>query len=168
MYILETEKLKLRKMNINDVDNLMEIFSDPIAMQYYPSTYPKEVAQKWINWNLENYEKHQSGLWICELIEDGTFVGQCGIIPQVVDEIEEMEIGYLFVREFWGKGLATEAAIAVKDYGFNTIGLNRLVATIYHKNTPSIKLAERIGMTFEKRTFVGKSDDLIYSIHKNK
>jgi RimJ/RimL family protein N-acetyltransferase len=168
MYILETENLKLRKMNINDVENLMKIFSDPIAMQYYPSTYPKEVALKWINWNLVNYEKHQSGLWICELKEDGTFVGQCGIIPQVVDDVEEMEIGYLFVRDYWGKGLATEAAIAVRDYGFNNLGLQRLIATIYHKNTPSVKLAERIGMTFEKRTFVGKSDDFIYSIHQPK
>lgn len=165
MYILETNRLRLRQMDKSDVDNLMKIFSDPVAMQYYPSTYPREAAVKWIEWNIANYKKHLTGLWICELKQDGSFVGQCGIIPQFVDEVEEMEIGYLFVRDYWGMGLALEAANAVKEYGFSTLGLARIIATIYHKNMPSIKLAERLGMEYEKRTFVGKSDDYIYSIH---
>ncbi|MCT8138505.1 GNAT family N-acetyltransferase [Anaerobacillus sp. CMMVII] len=167
MYILETARLTFRKMVEADVDLIMEIFSDPIAMQYYPSTYPREVALKWIHWNMKNYEEVGTGLWICELKDDRSFVGQCGIIPQIVDEKQEMEIGYLFVRKHWGKGLATEAAIATLNYGFKELGFSRLIATIYHKNEPSIRLAERIGMKFEKRTFVGKSDDVIYSIQKN-
>lgn len=166
MYILETDRLRLRQMDKNDVDNLMLIFSDPIAMQYYPSTFPIEAAEKWIGWNIASYNKHNTGLWICELKQDGTFVGQCGIIPQVVDEVQEMEIGYLFVRDFWGMGLAFEAANSVKEHGFSTLGLTRLIATIYHKNSPSIKLAKRLGMKYEKRTLVGKSDDYIYSIHR--
>lgn len=166
MYILETERLKFREMNSSDADNLLEIFSDPIAMQYYPSTYPREIAEKWIELNQSFYREHGTGLWICELKETGAFVGQCGIVPQTVDGQQEMEIGYLFVRHYWGRGLATEAATAVRDFGFNTLGLHRLVATIYHLNTPSMKVAERIGMKYEKRTFVGSSDDVIYSIHK--
>lgn len=164
MYILETKRLRLREMDKNDGDNLMKIFSDPVAMQNYPTTLTREATEKWINWNIASYKKHNTGLWICELKQDGTFVGQCGIIPQVVDEVQEMEIGYLFVRDFWGMGLAFEAASSVKEYGFSTLGLTRLIATIYHKNIPSIKLAERLGMKYEKRTFVGKSDDYIYSI----
>jgi RimJ/RimL family protein N-acetyltransferase len=167
MFLLESERLRFRQMGVDDLDKLMEIFSDPIAMQYYPSTLSRELAIKWIEWNISNYEKHGTGLWICELKKDGSFVGQCGIIPQVVDGQQEWEIGYLLVRNYWGRGLATEAAIALLEYGFNTLGLTRLIATIYHENTPSIKVAERIGMKFEKRTFVGKSDDVIYSIHKN-
>jgi len=166
MYILETERLKFRQMGNNDVDHLMEIFADPVTMQYYPSTLSRDDAMKWINWNINNYEKHGTGLWICELKEDEDFVGQCGIIPQIVDGNQEMEVGYLLVRKYWGKGLATEAAKALIDFGFNNLGLERLIATIYHKNTPSIRVAERIGMKFEKRTFVGKSDDVIYTIQK--
>ena len=168
MYIIETDRLRLREMTADDADHLMEIFGDPIAMRYYPSTLPREVALKWIEWNRENYNVYRSGMWACELKEDGAFAGQCGIIPQTVDGVEEMEIGYLFVRSYWGRGLATEAARAVMNYGFHTLGLNRLIATIYHKNEPSVKLAQRIGMTFEKRTFVGegRSDDLIYAIHR--
>lgn len=166
MYILETERMKLRELTMDDVDNLMEIFSDPIAMRYYPSTFPREGAVKWIEINQSFYRDCGTGLWACELKETGAFVGQCGIIPQTVDGQPEMEIGYLFVREYWGRGLATEAAAAVRDYGFSVMGLKRMVATIYHTNAPSMKVAERIGMTFEKRTFVGKSDDVIYAISR--
>lgn len=166
MYVLESERLKFREMTLNDVDHLMEIFSDPVAMQYYPSTFPREIAAKWIEANQAFYREHGVGLWICELKETGEFVGQCGIIPQVVDGQPEMEVGYLFVRNHWGKGLATEAAMAARDYGFYTMGFPRLVATIFHRNTPSMKVAERIGMKFEKRTFVGSSDDVIYSMQR--
>ena len=167
MYVLETERLKFRQMEHKDVDLLMEIFADPIAMKYYPSTLSREHAMKWIDWNIQSYELHGIGLWICELKENGTFIGQCGIIPQVVDGQEEMEVGYLLARKHWGQGYATEAAKALIDFGFNELGLTRIIATIYHKNDPSMRVAERIGMKFEKRTFVGKSDDVIYSIHKN-
>lgn len=166
MIMLETERLLFRRMTLDDVDCLMEIFSDPIAMQYYPSTLSRGLAQKWIEWNIEKYEEHGFGLWICELKSDGGFVGQCGIIPQVVDEIDEREIGYLLARKHWKKGLATEAASAVRDYGFDNLGIHRLIATIYHKNIPSIRVAERLRMKFEKRTFVGTSDDVIYYIDK--
>ncbi|MFV8827815.1 GNAT family N-acetyltransferase [Alkalihalobacterium sp. APHAB7] len=165
MTILGTERLILRKMTDQDEDHLMKIFSDPIAMQYYTSTKTREDARKWINWNIKNYEKHQSGLWMCELKDTGTFVGQCGIVPQIVDGQEEMEIGYLFVRDYWGEGFATEAASAVRDYGWNKLQLSRLISMIYKYNTPSIKVAERIGMVFVKETNIKDRPTFIYSVN---
>jgi RimJ/RimL family protein N-acetyltransferase len=167
MTVIKTERLTLRQMDFHDEDNLMKIFSDPIAMRFYPSTKTREDAKKWIQWNLNNYEKHNSGLWICEYKENGDFVGMCGIVPQIVDEQHEMEIGYLLVREHWGKGLATEAAKASRDFGFNVLGLNRLISMIYKPNTPSIRVAERVGMTFEKETLIRGRETLIYSIEKS-
>lgn len=166
MRILQSERMNLREMNENDADNLMEIFGDPVAMRYYPSTFPREIAIKWIALNRSYYEKYGCGMWMCELKETGGFVGQCGIVPQTVDGVAEMEIGYLFVPKHWRRGLATEAALAVRDFGFYVLGFERLIATIYHTNAPSVKIAERIGMKFEKRTFVGSSDDLIYGISR--
>ncbi|WP_216827606.1 GNAT family N-acetyltransferase [Alkalihalobacterium elongatum] len=165
MTILETERLTLRKMNDQDEDHLMMIFSDPIAMQYYKSTKTREEARKWINWNIKNYEIHHSGLWICELKGAGAFIGQCGIVPQIVDGQKEMEIGYLFVRDYWGQGYATEAASAVRDYGWNKLQLSRLISMINKYNTPSIKVAERIGMSLEKEKNIKDRPTLIYSIH---
>ncbi|OLO39411.1 GNAT family N-acetyltransferase [Alkalihalophilus pseudofirmus] len=156
--------MTLREMNLQDEERLMEIFSDPIAMQYYTSTKTKEEAQKWINWNIKNYENYGVGLWICELKETGTFVGQCGIVPQMVDGKNEMEIGYLFVRNYWHRGLATEAALAVRDFGWKKLQLSRLISMIYERNIPSIKVAERIGMSLDKETLIKDRPTLIYSI----
>ncbi|MFT4417197.1 GNAT family N-acetyltransferase [Fredinandcohnia humi] len=163
--MIVTERLRLREMTKNDEENLMEIFSDPIAMQYYPSTKTREDAQRWIQWNLDNYQKHGAGLWICEVKENGMFVGQCGIVPQIVDGVPEMEIGYLFARTHWGNGYATEAAVAAKDFGFKELHQPKLISMIYKPNTPSIKVAERVGMTLEKETLIKGRETLIYSIH---
>ncbi|WP_078544503.1 GNAT family N-acetyltransferase [Litchfieldia alkalitelluris] len=165
MVSIETERLMLRQMHINDIGNLMKIFSDPIAMQYYTSTKTREDAEKWISWNLSNYEKIGVGLWICELKDDNTFVGQCGIIPQVVDGENELEIGYLFTREYWGKGYATEAAIASKNYGFEKLRAKRLISMIRH-NIPSVRVAERIGMVFEKETLIKNRKTYIYAVNR--
>lgn len=77
-------------------------------------------------------------------------IGYCGLCKIVVDNEPEVEIGYRFAREFWGQGFATEAAIAVRDYGFNTLNLSRLIAIIDPANTRSIRVAEKIGMQYEK------------------
>ncbi|OCA91508.1 hypothetical protein A8F94_01355 [Bacillus sp. FJAT-27225] len=156
----------MREMNSQDTNHLMSIFSDSIAMQFYPATKTMEEADKWITWNLDLYKNYGAGLWICERKDDGTFTGQCGIVPQVVDDVNELEIGYLFAREHWGKGYATEAALAVKNYGFGQLGLNRLISMIFYKNQPSIRVAERIGMVLEKRTSVKDRETLIYSVCK--
>ena len=103
----------------------MQIFADPVAMRYYPSTKTEEEAKTWITNQIQNYNTYGYGLWAVILKENNEFVGQVGLIPQIVDDREEVEIGYLFVREFWGRGLATEAAIACRDYGFYTLGRDR-------------------------------------------
>ncbi|WP_018923127.1 GNAT family N-acetyltransferase [Salsuginibacillus kocurii] len=166
MIILETKRMQLREMTEQDVDLLMEIFSDPVTMRYYPSTKTRAEAERWIRWNQRNYKETGAGLWICEHKETGTFLGQCGIVPQRVDEVIESEIGYLFVRKQWGQGFATEAAEAVKQQGFQIMGIKRFISIILTENIPSIKVAERIGMSFEKKHIRKGRDMFIYSIEK--
>ncbi|MFP3878717.1 GNAT family N-acetyltransferase, partial [Bacillus paralicheniformis] len=146
--IMKTDRMILRKMRRDDAENLLEIFSDPTAMEYYPST--KNEKQQWIDWTLENYEKHGTGLWVAEHKQTGEFLGQCGIVPQEVEGSDEMEIGYLFKRSVWKNGYATEAASACKQYGFESFHLKKIVSLPDAKNLPSRKVAERIGMTLEK------------------
>lgn len=163
-FVLSTERLNVRKMNKNDKQNLLEIFSDPIAMKYYPSTKDEQETEKWINWTISNYSNFGSGLWIVEEKETGEFLGQCGIVLQKVDGIVEMEIGYLFARRAWGNGYATEAALACKKYGFEELGLTRMISLIDAGNAPSIRVAERIGMNWEKRINKWGKDLDVYSI----
>jgi RimJ/RimL family protein N-acetyltransferase len=139
------------------VDALMGIFSDPEAMRYYPSTKSRVEAEYWLRWVRQSYEENGFGLWAAILKETGEFTGQCGLMPQEVEDRREVEIGYLFLRRFWKRGLATEAASASRDYGFIVLGRDRLVSLIDAANVPSKRVAERIGMRFEKKvTWHGK------------
>ncbi|WP_417006702.1 GNAT family N-acetyltransferase [Aquibacillus salsiterrae] len=148
--MLKTNRLNIRKMIESDKTNLLKIFSDPVAMEFYPDTKNEEETIRWINWTINNYDKFGVGLWVVESLKTGQFLGQCGIVPQKVDGEVQMEIGYTFIRQFWGNGYATEAAVACKDYGFSVLKLPRLISLIDPLNKASIKVAKRMGMTFEK------------------
>ncbi|WP_229683268.1 GNAT family N-acetyltransferase [Virgibacillus oceani] len=164
--IVTTERLQLREMNMEDTDNLMKIFSDPEAMTYYPSTKTKEEAEKWIAWTLNNYASFGVGLWIVEDKHTGEFLGQCGIVPQKVEEKVEMEIGYLFARSVWGNGYATEAALACKQYGLEVLAYPKMVSLIDLHNQPSIKVAERIGMKRESILYKWDKDNYVYACYQ--
>ncbi|PLR66274.1 MULTISPECIES: GNAT family N-acetyltransferase [Bacillaceae] len=163
-FVLSTKRLNLRKMNKHDVKNLMEIFSDPEAMRYYPSTKDEKQTLEWIEWTLNNYIKYGTGLWIVEDKQTGDFLGQCGIVPQEVDNVIEMEIGYLFAKRVWGNGYATEAAIACKKYGFEQLNLKKMVSLPDVNNLPSARVAERIGMKAEKTIKKWGKDVFVYSV----
>jgi RimJ/RimL family protein N-acetyltransferase len=102
--VLETERMALRRMKMADVDNLMGIFSDPEAMRYYPATKSREEAEAWVRWTLGSYRDHGFGQWVAILKDSGEFAGQCGLTVQEVEGKQEVEIGYLFLRRFWGRG----------------------------------------------------------------
>jgi RimJ/RimL family protein N-acetyltransferase len=161
---LETRRLARREMVPDDVDNLMLIFSDPGAMRYYPSTKTRQEAERWIRWVTESYEEDGFGLWVWELKETGEFAGQCGLMAQEVEGRREVEVGYLFVRKLWGRGLATEAARASRDWGFEQLGRRRLVSLINPSNVPSRRVAEKIGMTLEKEFEWHGRPTYVYSV----
>lgn len=161
-----TERLNLRKMTPHDVPNLLQIFSDPVAMRYYPSTRNEEETMGWIHRTLDNYDTYGVGFWVVEEKLRGRFLGQCGIIPQELDGIRQMEIAYLLVRREWGQGYATEAASACKQYGFETMGYNKLISLIDVNNTPSMRVAERIGMRVEQTIIKWGEEVRVYSISR--
>ncbi len=162
--VMTTERLNLRKMTTDDVQNLMTIFTDREAMRYYPSTMNEEETLGWINRTLSNYEKLGVGFWIVEDKLTGRFLGQCGIIPQEFDGADVMEIAYLFVRKEWGKGYATESAKACKEYGLQSMGLQKMFSFIDANNTQSARVAERNGMHVEKIITKCGKKVLVYSV----
>jgi len=149
--VLGTERLILRELTPHDVDALLEVFSDPEAMEYFPSTKTAAETRAWIDMNRASYRERQFGLWAAILRETDEFVGQAGLVVQPdVDGEDEIEIGYTLARRFWGRGLATEAARACRDHGFGSLGLARLVSLIDPGNSASVRVAEKIGMHPEK------------------
>lgn len=165
--VLETERMFLRRMEMDDVDNLMGIFSDPEAMRYYPATKSREEAGGWVRRVRDSYEENGFGLYAAVLKEPDEFAGQCGLVPQEVEGEREVEIGYLFLRKFWGKGLATEAAAACRDYGFDRLGLDRLVSLIDPANLASRRVAEKVGMKLEKRIEKWEKTICVYAIGRD-
>ena len=164
MKVLETERLILRQLEVSDVDALMGIFSDPEAMRYYPGTKSRTEAEEWVRRFQESYRERGFGLWAAIFKGSGEFAGQCGLVAQEVDGRDEVEIGYLFLRRFWGQGLATEAARACRDYGFGTFGYDRFVSLIDPSNLASRRVAEKVGMKLEKHTHKWGKKICVYAI----
>jgi ribosomal-protein-alanine N-acetyltransferase len=142
--VIETERLLLRELTPADVDGLLQIFGDPVAMWAYPSTKDRAQTEGWIRWATDSYAQNGWGLWAITRREDGRFLGDCGPMMQPVEGVDVAELGYHVVRAQWGKGYATEAALACRDWFFANTSRDRLVSIIWPPNLASRRVAERV------------------------
>jgi RimJ/RimL family protein N-acetyltransferase len=161
--IAETDRIALRPFEPADLGELAEILADPEVMRFSGGgPWSRERTKRFIQGCVEDYseERWGFGLWAVVHKEDARLIGYCGLSRfDDVDGAPEVEIGYRLSREYWGRGLATEAARAVRDYAFSRLGLKRLISMIERENTASIRVAEKIGMTCEKE--IRKWDRLV-------
>lgn len=144
--ILETPRLALREMVVGDVEAFLPIFSDPETMTFYPKPFDRAMVEEWIEKFRLRYERDGYGLWTMILHVTGEIIGDCGVLNQELDWGIEIEIGYHVRRDLWGRGYATEAAAACRDYGFDVLGRERLVSLIRPQNVASKRVAEKIGL----------------------
>jgi ribosomal-protein-alanine N-acetyltransferase len=169
MIILETQRLLLRRFVINDLDLLFTFYRDPDVVKYIPDaprTY--EETREELEWFLNGHPKFpELGLWATIYKETGQFIGRCGLLPWTIDGQQEVEVAFALSKAYWGQGLATEAAGALVQYGFNHLQLSRLICTIEHDNKASMRVAIKIGMTFEKEGKDEIGTFLIYSVDKS-
>jgi len=162
--ILETERLSLREITADDLDDLLEIWGDPEAMRLFPRTLDHQAMREWIERNQRRYEEHGHGLWAVILRSEQKLVGDCGLAVQEVGGVEELEVGYHFNRKYWGRGFATEAARACMDYAFERLGRRRIISMIRPENAPSRRVAERNGLRIEKEVFWRGYQHYVYAI----
>ncbi|MFE6507194.1 GNAT family N-acetyltransferase [Nocardioides sp. NPDC057767] len=144
------ERLRFREMTTSDLDDIASLLGDERVMRFYPRPKTRPEALAWIEWSRRNYARDGFGLWVIEDL-DGSFVGDCGLTWQMVDGQEELEVGYHIVPERQGAGLATEGAAACRDFAAER-GIPRLIAITNPENVPSQRVAEKIGMTWERST----------------
>jgi len=126
-----------------------------------PPPFDRADVENWIARNRYRYAKDGHGLWAMILKSTGELIGDCGLTVQDVDGAKEVEIGYHVRRDHWGRGLATEAACACRDYGFSRYA-NRLVSIIRPENLPSRRVAEKIGMNVWKEVLRATLPHLVY------
>ena len=165
--IIETERLQLRKFVLDDVDALARVISDPETMRYYPAPFDRSGVLEWIQRNVRRYALDGHGLWAMVLKESGEMIGDAGLTRQSVDGADEIECGYHLRRDYWGKGLATEAARACRDYGFAHLKVDHIISLIRPDNWPSRRVAERNGMTVWKEVVWRDLPHCVYVIRRS-
>lgn len=154
--VIETPRLILREFQPPDADALARVISDPETMRFYPAPFDRAGVEDWITRNIRRYEKNGHGLLALDLKATGEMIGDCGITLQEVDGEFLPEIGYHLRRDMWGQGLATEAARACRDYGFEHLKAEFLTSLIRPENLASRRVAERNGMKVWKQSYAGR------------
>ena len=169
MIILETERLILRRLVMEDLDALFALYSDPEIRRYFPEgTLTYEETKEELEWFLNGHPRHpELGLWATIYKPTKQFIGRRGLLPWTIEEREEVEVAYLIDKTFWRQGLGAEAAQAIAQYGFNTLGLSRLICMIDPANQASQNVARKLGMTLEKEMEDEKGPFLLYAKSKS-
>jgi RimJ/RimL family protein N-acetyltransferase len=165
---IATERLTLRPFKVDDIDSAFGVLGDERTMSYYRQPYSREEVERILKKNIETFEKWGYGLFAVIEQSSDHFIGDCGITIQIIDGVEEFEIGYRIGRYYWGLGYGPEAAKAIRDYGFNRLGLKKLCSYMPSDHTQSRRVAEKIGMKFEKEFRNPRNRDLpttVYSIY---
>lgn len=149
---LNTERLRLRRYRRDDFENAYRLTSDPRVMRYYPAPYDRDRVTRMIDNVLRSYGELGYSVLVVERRSDGAFLGQIGLLHwDDVDGREDVEVAYMLAAEAWGNGYATEAARACRDWAFERLDVDRVVSFIAIANEPSMRVAERNGMTRIKR-----------------
>ena len=147
--IIETERLFLREMDMNDYEALYRVLADAEIMQHYPYVFDEERVRAWIGRNMKRYQANGFGLWAVCLKESGEMIGDCGLTLQNINGEMLPEIGYHIRRDCQRRGYAREAAGAVRDWAFANTDYPALYSYCKYTNGPSIRTAESIGMHFD-------------------
>ncbi len=148
--ILETDRLFLREMNIDDFDALFKVLADRDIMQHYPYTFDEKRVSDWIERNMNRYRENGFGLWAVCLKDTREMIGDCGLTLQIIEGEMLPEIGYHIRADHQRKGYAKEATAAVRDWAFANTDYPALYSYCKYTNVGSYKTAESIGMHFEK------------------
>ena len=167
--VLETKRLILRELNVDDADYFYELNVDPLVIQYTGDTEFENInaARLFLEkYSANNYGKYNCGRWAVILKTSKEWLGWCGIKYMPVPD--EFDIGYRFFRKYWGNGYATESAIACLEYGFDQLKINKIVGHAMKENIASIKVLEKIGMKYEKDILMDGEHAVLYVKEKSK
>jgi RimJ/RimL family protein N-acetyltransferase len=137
---------------MGDLDDIHEIYGDPLAMEFFPSTKSREELVSLVDRTRAAQERDGTGFFAMCSRETGEFLGQCGLLWQDVDGEEELEIGYACKRRHWGRGYASEGALCLRDIAFDLHGREHVISLIRPGHEASFGVARRMGMTLWKES----------------
>lgn len=167
--ILETDRLILRRLRPDDLDGLFALYRDPDVRRYFPEgTLTFAETQAELDWFVGGGDPAhpELGLWATIHKESQSFIGRCGLIPWTIDDKLEIEIAYLLAPSYWGQGLGSEIARGLVRYGFEALGLSRLIALIDPDNDASRRTALAAGLHHERDQMLDGTNCCIYAINR--
>jgi RimJ/RimL family protein N-acetyltransferase len=151
MTVLETERLRLRRLTVDDAEFILRLLNEPSFLRFIGDRGVRTLddARAYVlNGPVASYEQFGFGLYLTTLKGFGTQIGMCGLLKR--DALDDVDIGFAFLPEFWSKGFAIEAATAVMEHARRDFGLQRIVAVTNPDNVGSIRLLEKLGLVFER------------------
>lgn len=151
-WIAQTERLRLRPFTRDDLPALAPICADPEVMRHtLAGPWSDERTLRFLEQRcIAGQAADGYSPWAVVRREDERLLGFCGLLPQVVEGLEELEIGYRLARDAWGRGYATEAAVASRDFARDVLLRQRVISLIQPANVASARVAEKVGMTPER------------------
>jgi RimJ/RimL family protein N-acetyltransferase len=163
---LETERLKLRMWRESDLDAYAGICADPLVMRYLGAGKVLTRPEAWrsMAFFIGHFELRGYSHWAVEEKATGAMIGRIGFLNP--EGWPGFEIGWTLARHAWGKGYATEGAKTALQYAFDTLDQRHVISLIHPDNTPSMRVADRIGETFERKTRLFDWDVLVYGINR--
>ena len=161
---LETTRLRLRLFTHDDLQIMYRLSTDPDVIKYAdtPARDMAEVKQRLEEGPLADYRKYGYGRFAVELKETGKVIGFCGI--KYLPEIDLPEVGYRYLREYWGRGIGTEAARVCVEFARDDLKIEKLIALIVPENIASIRVAEKLGMSKGPLIHIHDTDALQYEM----
>jgi ribosomal-protein-alanine N-acetyltransferase len=151
---IQTERLLLRRMGAEDLDDLTRMHTDPRVMATLGGIRSPTETTEWLGRQIEHWRAHGFGLWMARERETGRFAGRGGLHHVMVGDRDEVEVGYSFLAEFWGRGLATELARESVRVAFDVLHLREIVCFTLTTNRASQRVMRKAGFYYER--------DLIY------
>jgi RimJ/RimL family protein N-acetyltransferase len=149
---------------LGDLDDVAALLGDAEALTYWGAPLDRDGARAWIERNIARYDRDGFGRCAILLRASGELVGDCGLVRTDVEGVQEVELGWIVRRDQWGRGIATEAGAAWRDYAFERAGMARIVSMISEVNTASRRVAEKLGLKLERPAVWGGAPMLMYSM----
>lgn len=162
---IETERLLIRPFTLEDIEPSYAMNLDAEVSKYTADggvVSKAEIERRIIENVFGDYEKHGFGRLAVELKGENKFIGFTGL--KYLEDLKEVDLGYRFMKAYWGKGIATESARASVKLGFETLRLNKLIAMALPENTSSIRVLEKLNFSFEKDIIEGNQQARLYSL----
>jgi [ribosomal protein S5]-alanine N-acetyltransferase len=151
MTILETDRLKLRQLTLQDAPFILQLVNEPAWIENIgdKNVHNLQDAENYLLAGpLKSYEENGYGLFLTELKVKGVPVGMCGLVKR--EFFDTPDIGFAFMREYWGLGFASEAAKATCDYACTQLRINEILGFTSVDNIASMRVLEKIGLKYDK------------------